>query len=51
MEVTYEEAVPMDVTNPEHRNGYWFFYKKPEWSNEEEGPARPSEEQGLESHN
>lgn len=36
MEVTYEESVQMDITNPEHRNGYWFFYKKPEWSNEEE---------------
>jgi hypothetical protein len=26
----------MDVTNPEHRNGYWFFCKRQEWSNEEE---------------
>jgi Protein of unknown function (DUF2971) len=36
MEVTYEEAVPMDVTNPDHRKDYFFFFKKPEWSNEEE---------------
>ncbi len=35
-EVIYAEAFPMDVTNREHRNGYWFFMKKPEWSNEEE---------------
>jgi hypothetical protein len=26
----------MDVTNPEHRSGYWFFCKRQEWSNEEE---------------
>lgn len=36
MEVTYDASVQMDITNPEHRNGYWFFCKKPEWSNEEE---------------
>ena len=36
MEVTYEESVQMDITNPEYRNGYWFFFKRPEWSNEEE---------------
>jgi len=36
IEVTYEEAVRMDITNPDHRNGYFFFFKKPEWSNEEE---------------
>lgn len=26
----------MGVSNPEHTNGCWFFYKRPEWSNEEE---------------
>jgi Protein of unknown function (DUF2971) len=36
MEVTYKEAVPMDVTNPDQRKGYFFFFKKPDWSNEEE---------------
>lgn len=35
-EVIYAEAFPMDVSNPEHRSGYWFFMKTPEWSNEEE---------------
>lgn len=35
-DVIYGEAVEMDVTNPEHRSGYWFFCKRPEWSNEEE---------------
>lgn len=35
-EVIYAEAFPMDVTNAEHRSGYWFFMKTPEWSNEEE---------------
>jgi hypothetical protein len=35
-EVTYRDSMQMDVTNPEHRNGYWFFCKRQEWSNEEE---------------
>jgi hypothetical protein len=35
-EVIYGESVPMDVTNPEHRSGYFLFMKRPEWSNEEE---------------
>jgi len=26
----------MDVTNSEHRNGYFFFCKSSQWSNEEE---------------
>jgi hypothetical protein len=34
--VTYGDSVEMDVTNQEHRNGYWFFCKRQEWSNEEE---------------
>jgi hypothetical protein len=36
MEVTYGDSLQMDVTNKEHRSGYWFFSKRPEWSNEEE---------------
>ena len=35
-EVIYGDTVQMDVMNPEHRSGYWFFCKRPEWSNEEE---------------
>lgn len=35
-EVIYGESTRMDVTNPEHRSGYWFFCKRQEWSNEEE---------------
>lgn len=35
-EVTYGDVVEMDVANREHRNGYWFFSKRPEWRNEEE---------------
>jgi hypothetical protein len=35
-EVIYGEATEMDVMNPEHRSGYWFFCKRSEWSNEEE---------------
>jgi hypothetical protein len=27
-EVTYGDSMQMDVTNPEHRNGYWFFCKR-----------------------
>jgi hypothetical protein len=32
----YEDSLQMDVNNPEHTNGFWFFCKRPEWSNEEE---------------
>ena len=50
-EVIYAEAFPMDVTNREHRNGYWFFMKKPEWSNEEEvrlvRPRTPNNVSGV----
>ena len=35
-EISYGDITQMDVTNPEHRNGYWFFCKRQEWSNEEE---------------
>ncbi len=35
-DVMYEDCLAMDVNNPDHMNGYWFFYKRPEWSNEEE---------------
>jgi len=35
-EVTYGDSMEMDVTDREHRNGYWFFSKRQEWSNEEE---------------
>ena len=35
-DVIYGESAQMDVTNREHRSGYWFFCKRPEWSNEEE---------------
>ena len=32
----YEDSLLMDVNNPDHTNGFWFFCKRPEWSNEEE---------------
>jgi hypothetical protein len=35
-DVLYEDSLRMDVNNPDHRNGFWFFCKRPEWSNEEE---------------
>ena len=35
-EVIYGPAPLMDVNNQEHRNGYWFFYKSQDWSNEQE---------------
>jgi hypothetical protein len=35
-DVTYGESLLMDVNNPEHTDGYWFFCKRPNWSNEEE---------------
>jgi len=34
--VVYEDTFQMEVDNPEHTKGFWFFYKRPEWSNEEE---------------
>lgn len=34
--VLYEDSLQMDVNNPDHTNGFWFFCKRPEWSNEEE---------------
>ncbi len=35
-EVSYGETIEFDLDSAEHRNGYWFFWKKQEWSNEEE---------------
>jgi len=35
-DVMYEDSLQMDVNNPSHTNGFWFFCKRPEWSNEEE---------------
>ena len=35
-DVMYEDSLEMDVNNSEHTNGFWFFCKRPEWSNEEE---------------
>ena len=35
-EVIYGESIPMDITNADHRSGYFLFMKRPEWSNEEE---------------
>jgi hypothetical protein len=35
-DVMYEDTLQMDVNNPDHTNGFWFFSKRPEWSNEEE---------------
>jgi hypothetical protein len=34
--VIYDVSLKMDVNNPDHTNGFWFFCKRPEWSNEEE---------------
>lgn len=36
VEVIYGDTIPMDVNNPEHRTGYFFYCKRQEWSNEEE---------------
>lgn len=36
VEVVYIDAIPMDVNNREHRTGYFFYCKTPDWSNEEE---------------
>lgn len=35
-EVTYGDSVEVDVTNSDQLNGWWFFCKRSEWSNEEE---------------
>ncbi len=35
-DVMYEDFLRMDVNNLAHLNGFWFFCKRPEWSNEEE---------------
>jgi len=35
-DVIYDDSFRMDVNNREHTNGFWFFCKRPEWSNEEE---------------
>ena len=35
-DVLYEDSLQMDVNNPEHTNGFWFFCKRLEWSNEDE---------------
>ena len=35
-DVIYEDSLQVDITNREHTNGFWFFCKRPEWSNEEE---------------
>jgi hypothetical protein len=35
-EVTYDDATAFDILNPEHRSGYWFFYKKVDYRSEEE---------------
>jgi hypothetical protein len=36
LEVIYGDSIQMDVTNPDHRRGYWFYCKRQDWSNEEE---------------
>jgi hypothetical protein len=36
VEVIYGDSIPMDVTNPEERKGYFLYCKRPDWSNEEE---------------
>jgi hypothetical protein len=35
-DVIYEDSAQVDITNKEHLNGFWFFCKRSEWSNEEE---------------
>jgi hypothetical protein len=35
-DVLYDDHLQMDVNDPDHTNGFWFFCKRPEWSNEEE---------------
>ena len=36
MNFGYEDHLRMDVNDQDHTNGFWFFCKRPEWSNEEE---------------
>jgi hypothetical protein len=36
VEVIYGNTIPMDVTNLEHRTGYFLYCKRQDWSNEEE---------------
>jgi Protein of unknown function (DUF2971) len=36
-DVLYEDKIEMDLNDQEHMNGFWLFYKRPDWSNEEEG--------------
>lgn len=35
-EVSYGQSLEMDISNRDRLNGYWFFCKNQEWSNEEE---------------
>jgi hypothetical protein len=35
-EVSYGNSIEMDIANRDHLNGYWFFCKGEEWSNEQE---------------
>jgi len=35
-EVVYDTSLVMDFTDPAHRSANWFYYKSPDWSNEEE---------------
>ncbi|MEP7309161.1 MAG: DUF2971 domain-containing protein [Acidobacteriota bacterium] len=35
-EVVYDMSYVMDVTDDAHATANWFFYKSPDWSNEEE---------------
>jgi hypothetical protein len=41
-EVNYGETVEFDLGNPDHRNGYWFYWRREEWSNEEWGRSAHS---------
>jgi Protein of unknown function (DUF2971) len=35
-EVIYGDAPQMDINNEQHATWFWFYYKRAEWSNEEE---------------
>jgi hypothetical protein len=35
-EVVYDNSFVMDISDEAHRTANWFFYKSPDWSNEEE---------------
>jgi hypothetical protein len=35
-DVLYEDKIEMDLNDQEHMNGFWLFYKRPDWSNEKE---------------